>query len=86
VRDLLEVRRQKLVPLLAALRFDPHATRARGTLLRAEWTHPHIRLRLLANLSEGTWRRPDDWTNGTPIWGGEPGVTLPPWSVFWSVG
>jgi hypothetical protein len=43
-------------------------------------------LRLLANLSEGTWRRPDDWTNGTPIWGGEPGVTLPPWSVFWSVG
>ncbi|HLH87690.1 MAG TPA: malto-oligosyltrehalose trehalohydrolase [Xanthobacteraceae bacterium] len=86
VRDLLEVRRQKLVPLLAALRFDPHATRARGTLLRAEWTHPHTRLRLLANLSEGTWRRPDDWTNGTPIWGGEPGVTLPPWSVFWSVG
>jgi malto-oligosyltrehalose trehalohydrolase len=86
VHDLLTVRRHKVVPLLTALRFDPHATRARGTLLRAEWTHPHARLRLLANLSDEAWPRPADWNNGTPIWGGEPSVSLPPWSVFWSVG
>jgi malto-oligosyltrehalose trehalohydrolase len=86
VRDLLMVRRHKIVPLLAALRFDPHATRARGTLLRAEWTHPHARLRLIANVSDEAWPRPADWNNGAAIWGGEPGASLPPWSVFWSVG
>jgi malto-oligosyltrehalose trehalohydrolase len=85
VHDLLVARRQKVVPLCAALRFDPHATRAHGTLLRAEWTHPHTRLRLLANLSDGTWPRPADWKNGTPIWGGAPAAMLPPWSVFWSI-
>jgi maltooligosyltrehalose trehalohydrolase len=85
VRDLLAVRRQKVVPLLAALRFDPHATRAHGTLLRAEWTHPQARLRLLANLSDGAGHRPADWKNSTPIWGGEPEAGLPPWSVLWSV-
>jgi malto-oligosyltrehalose trehalohydrolase len=85
VRDLLTIRRQKVVPLLAALRFDPHATRARGTLLRAEWTHPQVRLRLLANVSREAARRPADWKNGAPISGGEPGETLLPWSVFWSV-
>jgi maltooligosyltrehalose trehalohydrolase len=86
VRDLLTVRRQKVVPLLAALRFDSHATRARGTFLRSEWTHPHTRLRVLANLSGEKWPRPADWSDGTPIWGGTPDVRLPPWSVFWSIG
>jgi len=85
VRDLLRVRREKVVPLLAALRFDPHATRARAALLRAEWTHPQARLRLLANLSGEAKPRPADWKNGAPIWGGEPGANLPPWSVFWSI-
>jgi malto-oligosyltrehalose trehalohydrolase len=85
VRDLLRARRQKIVPLLTALRFDPHATRARNALLCAEWTHPQARLRLLANLSGETGPRPSDWKNGTPIWGGEPDADLAPWSVFWSI-
>ncbi|HEY1541651.1 MAG TPA: malto-oligosyltrehalose trehalohydrolase [Xanthobacteraceae bacterium] len=85
VRDLLTVRRQKIVPLLTALRFDPHATRARDALLCAEWTHPQGRLRLLANLSGETGPRPSDWKNGAPIWGREPGADLAPWSVFWSI-
>jgi maltooligosyltrehalose trehalohydrolase len=85
VRDLLAVRRQKVVPLLAALRFDAHATRVRGKLLRAEWTHPQARLLLLANLSREAAHRPAGWKNGAPIWGGDPGATLAPWSVFWSI-
>jgi 1,4-alpha-glucan branching enzyme len=85
VRDLLTIRRQKIVPLLAALRFDPHATRARATLLRAEWTHPQARLCLLAHVSGEIARRPADWKNGASIWGGEPDASLPPWTVFWSI-
>jgi maltooligosyltrehalose trehalohydrolase len=48
--------------------------------------HPEGRLLLLANLSDEPSRRPDDWPVGAPIWGGEAGETLPPWSVFWSIG
>jgi malto-oligosyltrehalose trehalohydrolase len=85
VRDLLTARRRKVVPLLTALQFDPHATRAYDVLLRAEWAHPQARLRLLANVSGEAVPRPADWTNGTPIWGGAPDASLPPWSVFWSI-
>jgi malto-oligosyltrehalose trehalohydrolase len=86
VRDLLTVRRDKIMPLLADIAFDPSSTRHDGTLLRAGWTHPRRRLRLLANVSDGTARRPPDWPNGDPIWGGAPDAALPPWSVFWSIG
>ena len=86
VRDLLTVRRDKIVPLLAGIGFDPSSTRHDGTLLRAGWTHRHGRLRLLANVSDGTARRPPDWRNGDPIWGGAPDAALPPCSVFWSIG
>ncbi len=86
VRELLAVRRRKVVPLLARIAFDPDATRADGALLRAAWMHPEARLLLLANLSDEPARRPADWPVGAPIWGGEPGDTLPPWSVFWSIG
>jgi malto-oligosyltrehalose trehalohydrolase len=86
VRELLAVRRRKVVPLLAQIAFDPDATRADGALLRAAWMHPEGRLLLLANLSDAPARRPDDWPVGAPIWGGEAGDTLPPWSVFWSIG
>ena len=44
------------------------------------------RLMLLANMSGDGAPRPPDWIDGAPIWGGEPGRTLPPWSVFWRVG
>ncbi len=86
VRELLAVRRDRIVPLLAVIAFDPPATRCDGPLLRAGWMHPEGRLRLLANLSAEPARRSVDRTEGAPIWGGEPGETLPPWSVFWSIG
>jgi malto-oligosyltrehalose trehalohydrolase len=86
VRELLAARRRKVVPLLADIAFDPDATRADAALVRAAWTHPQGRLMLLANLSGEPARRPDDWQPGAPIWGGDAGDTLPPWSVFWSIG
>jgi malto-oligosyltrehalose trehalohydrolase len=86
VRKLLGVRRDKVVPLLDRIAFDPAATRCDGSLLRAAWTHPRVRLLLLANMSGGGARRPRHWTNGAPIWGGAPDGALPPWSVFWSIG
>jgi malto-oligosyltrehalose trehalohydrolase len=86
VRELLAVRRRKVMPLLAKIAFDPHATCSDGSLLRAAWKHPEGRLRLLANVSGESVGRPNDWTRGTPISGGEPAETLSPWSVFWSIG
>jgi maltooligosyltrehalose trehalohydrolase len=86
VRDLLAVRHRKVTPLLAKIVFDPQSTRCDGNVLRAGCMHPEGRLLLLANLSGEPARRPDDWASGAPVWGGEPGATLPPWSVFWSIG
>jgi len=86
VRDLLAVRRAKIVPLLAALAIDPHATGAEGCCLALAWTHRSGRLLLLANVSAEPAPRAQDWRNGEPIWGGAPPATLPAWSVFWSLG
>ena len=86
VRELLTARRRKVTPLLAQIAFDPDATRCDGALVRAAWMHPEGRLLLLANLSSDSALRPRDWPSGAPIWGGEPAETLPPWSVFWSIG
>jgi maltooligosyltrehalose trehalohydrolase len=85
VRDLLRVRRDRIVPLLAEVAFDSCCARSHGAMLRAGWSHPRGRLRLLANVSADPARRPDDWAGGEPIWGGAAAVTLPPWSVFWSI-
>ena len=86
VRELLAVRRRKVTPLLGQIAFDPDATRADGALLRAAWMHPDGRLLLLGNLSDEPAGRPDDWPVGALIWGGDASETLPPWSVFWSIG
>jgi len=86
VRELLNVRHRKVVPLLAEIAFDPPATRCYGNILRAGWRHPAGWLKLLANVSAEAARRPDDFADGAPIWGGAPGDALPPWSVFWSIG
>jgi len=85
VRDLLAVRRARIVPLLAKIAFAPDATRATGNVVTAHWTHPSgQRLALLANLSGAAAARPEGGTDDDPIWGGPPPATLPPWSVFWS--
>jgi maltooligosyltrehalose trehalohydrolase len=40
-------------------------------------------LRLKANLSNNEIAGPPREPAGVPIWGGEAGQTMPPWSVFW---
>jgi maltooligosyltrehalose trehalohydrolase len=87
VRELLAVRCLKVVPLTPDMAFAPRLTRRDGNLLTAGWTSGAAgRLLLMANLSDEATKRPADWSNGQPIWGGAPPATLPPWSVFWSIG
>jgi 1,4-alpha-glucan branching enzyme/maltooligosyltrehalose trehalohydrolase len=70
--------------LLGAIAFD--AAHAQESILTASWRSTDgRRLHLLANLSDAAMARPGDWKRGPPIWGGEPGATLPPWAVFWSI-
>jgi 1,4-alpha-glucan branching enzyme len=84
VRELLALRRTRVVPLLADLGFD--GGNCRGTVITAAWRTPDgRRLLLLANLSDAAAARPADHRGGAPLWGGDPAATLPPWSVFWSV-
>ena len=55
-------------------------------VLTADWElGDGRRLLLLANLSDAS-STPSRIPAGAPIWGGTPGKTLPPWSVFWSIG
>jgi malto-oligosyltrehalose trehalohydrolase len=84
VRELLSLRQMRVVPLLAGIGFD--GGNCHGSVITAAWrTADGRRLRLLANLSDAASERPADWRGATPLWGGEPAATLPPWSVFWSV-
>jgi maltooligosyltrehalose trehalohydrolase len=84
VRDLLMTRRALIVPRLAGAAFG--AARFEDWVLRADWRlGDSLRLHLLANLSDAACRAPQ-MPAGKAIWGGTPGDTLPPWSVFWSIG
>ena len=83
VRDLLAIRRQTIIPRLAGAAFgEAHA--ADNGLLTANWhMGDGARLRLAANLSNDGISRPNAEPAGNPIWGGEIGDIMPPWSVFW---
>jgi maltooligosyltrehalose trehalohydrolase len=85
VRELLGTRRREIVPRLAAIRFgEAHATE--NGLLAAHWQmYDRSKLRLIANLSAHEITNASHIT-GTPVWGGETGDRLPPWSVFWRIG
>jgi maltooligosyltrehalose trehalohydrolase len=85
VRDLLRLRQKDIMPRLAGASFgDAEADDNR--LLTAHWRMGDgTTLRLIANLSDRNIASPNDIT-GTPIWGGEPGDRLSPWSVFWRIG
>ncbi len=86
VRDLLEIRRQEIVPRLANATFgEAHADENR--LLTAHWQMgDSATLRLLANLSDQTIRHAPDQSAGTLIWGSELGDSVPPWTVLWRIG
>jgi maltooligosyltrehalose trehalohydrolase len=85
VRDLLRLRQTDIVPRLAGASFGDAKADDNG-LLTARWRMGDgTALHLIANLSDRDIASPKDIT-GTPIWGGEPGDRLPPWSVFWRIG
>jgi maltooligosyltrehalose trehalohydrolase len=86
VQNLLAIRRREVVPRLAGASFgDAHA--ADNGLLTAHWRMGDgATLQLVANLSNGEIARKASASSGTPIWGGEAGDLMPPWSVFWRIG
>jgi len=86
VRELLNVRRQEIVPRLADAAFgEAHA--AANRLLTADWRMDDgTALRLLANLSDQAIGHAPDGPAGTLIWGSELGDSVPPWTVLWRIG
>jgi maltooligosyltrehalose trehalohydrolase len=86
VRELLTTRRREIVPRLAGAVFGDANAHDSG-LLTARWRMGDgTTLTLTANLSAADLARPAPQTPGTPIWGGEAGEHLSPWSVFWRIG
>jgi maltooligosyltrehalose trehalohydrolase len=86
VRELLATRRREIVPRLAAARFGEAHANENG-VLAAQWQMgDRSQLRLIANLSSQQITNASSQITGAPIWGGEPGDRLPPWSVFWRIG
>jgi malto-oligosyltrehalose trehalohydrolase len=86
VRDLLRTRQQEIAPRMAGAAFGS-AQNDGDTILRASWRLADGKsLYLLANLSAETAVTPEKLPASRPIWGGVPARTLPPWSVFWSIG
>jgi maltooligosyltrehalose trehalohydrolase len=84
VRELLSIRAREIVPRLAGARFGD-ARAADNDLLTADWRlGDGATLRLTANLSNTTMSQKLSETTGSFIWGGAPGDTVKPWSVFWS--
>jgi len=86
VQGLLATRRLEIVPRLAGASFgDAHA--ADNGLLTAHWRMGDgATLQLAANLSNSEIARKAIAASGAPIWGGEAGDFIPPWSVFWRIG
>jgi malto-oligosyltrehalose trehalohydrolase len=85
VRNLLSVRREHIIPNLAAARFG--AGRFDGDLLSVHWLLGNGRqLSLVANLSGREQPRPGVRNDGGPIFGGALPDTLPAWSVYWAIG
>jgi malto-oligosyltrehalose trehalohydrolase len=86
VQQLLAIRRREIVPRLAGAAFgDAHA--ADNGLLTANWRMGGgATLQLTANLSNSEIAHKRSEATGAPIWGGETGDLMPPWSVFWRIG
>jgi maltooligosyltrehalose trehalohydrolase len=86
VQRLLAIRHREIVPRLAGAAFGDARAGDDG-LLTASWRMGDGSiLGLTANLSANEIPHTSSHTTGTPIWGGEPGGLLPPWSVFWRIG
>jgi maltooligosyltrehalose trehalohydrolase len=85
VRDLLKVRRQKIVPRLAGAAFgEAHVA---DRLLTAHWRMGDgASLQLVANLSDQAVSHSPGTPRGTLIWGSELGDSVPPWTALWRLG
>ena len=87
IRRLLRIRHTEVRPHLAAATFGASAIRESDGVLTANWKLGNSNhLELAANLGAEAARQPDNTASGRPIWGGQIPKTLPPWSVFWSIG
>jgi maltooligosyltrehalose trehalohydrolase len=87
IRGLLRIRHTEIRPHLAAATFGTSAIRESDGVLTANWKlGNNHHLELAANLGAEDAPRPDNAALGRPIWGGQIPNTLPPWSVFWSIG
>jgi maltooligosyltrehalose trehalohydrolase len=86
VRELLVVRRREIAPRLAGAQFGSADVTDDG-LLTASWRmNDGATLRLTANLSSSDIVHHATSATGTPIWGGNTGDRLQPWSVTWRIG
>jgi maltooligosyltrehalose trehalohydrolase len=86
VRELLAIRRERIIPKLAGARFAGATARDDG-LLRAEWRlGDGTPLYLVANLSGRAIAGERQPGSGTNIWGEGLTGALPPWSVDWRLG
>ena len=86
VTRLLMLRQKEIVHRLEGAAFGG-AEAAESGLLSARWRMGDgAALHLAANLSDTAVTRSSGESVGRPIWGGEPGPILPPWSVFWRIG
>ena len=82
VRELLGIRRHRIVPRLAGARFE-EAHVVYDVILNASWRlGGDARLLLTANLSERTIPGQPVETDGSRIWG-QQGDAMTPWSVIW---
>jgi maltooligosyltrehalose trehalohydrolase len=86
VQRLLKVRHREITPRLPNAIFGEAQAHDNG-LLTAHWRMGDgLKLQLLANLSSAAIVHDARQAQGSPIWGGEAGDHLPPWSVFWRLG
>jgi maltooligosyltrehalose trehalohydrolase len=86
VQQLLATRRHEIVPRLAGAAFGDSQAADNG-LLTANWRMGDgATLQLTANLSDHEIAYKRIEASGSPIWGGETGDLMPPWSVFWRIG
>jgi maltooligosyltrehalose trehalohydrolase len=86
VRELLTIRRSKIVPRLAGACFGEARANENG-ILTANWRMgDNSTLSLIANLSDRDASLAAGEIKGTLIWGTELGQTIPPWSASWRIG
>jgi maltooligosyltrehalose trehalohydrolase len=86
VKRLLQTRQREIAPRLAGATFG-EAQVADDRLVTASWRMGDgLELSLAANLSSEEAAFDAAPGRGSPIWGGQPGDRLQPWSVFWRLG